>query len=158
MLQYHALDHEHLSGDKDRGLGVLPFFHIFGLTLKIHVALFLGVPIYVMPKFELPLFLETVQKYKITFSCLVPPIIILLAKHPLIDNYDLTSLKLVISGAAPLGVDILAQVNKRLTTMVIKQGYGLTETSPCAIIEPTNHVIPGKGFSDFRSKKLTECV
>lgn len=144
ILQYCALDQPYLNGEKDRALGVLPFFHIFGLTIKIHVALYLGVPVYVMPKFDLPLFCETVQNEKITFSCLVPPIIILLAKHPLIDQYNLESLKLVISGAAPLGADISEQVKKRLPTMTIKQGYGLTETSPCAIIEPTNRVIPGK--------------
>lgn len=142
-MQYYELDRNFFDGKKDRALGVLPFFHIFGLTVKIHACLYMGMPVYVMPKFDLPLFCETVQNDKITFACLVPPIIILLAKHPLIDKYDFSSLRVVVSGAAPLGADISEEVTKRLPTMIIKQGYGLTETSPCAIIEPTDRVIPG---------------
>lgn len=125
-------------------IGVLPFFHIFGLTLLLHTALYLGIPVHVMSKFDLVQFCETVQKEKITFTCLVPPIILLLAKHPIIDQYDLSSLRLVICGAAPLGAELSQQVKKRLTTMIVKQGYGLTETSPCSIVEPTDHVIDGK--------------
>lgn len=96
-----------------------------------------------MPRFDLVQFCETVQKEKITFTALVPPIILLLAKNPLIDQYDLSSIKLVICGAAPLGVDLSQQVKKRIPTMIVKQGYGLTETSPCAIVEPTDRVIDG---------------
>lgn len=131
-------------------IGVLPFFHIFGLTLLIHIAVYLGTPVYVMSKFDLVQFCETVQKERITFTCLVPPIILLLAKHPLIDQYDLSSLKLVICGAAPLSGDLSQQVKKRLTTMVVKQGYGLTETSPCAVIEPTDRVVDGKLLLCYR--------
>ncbi|KAI8084129.1 uncharacterized protein B0P05DRAFT_536257 [Gilbertella persicaria] len=143
ILQYCALDHAFVNGNKDRMIGVLPFFHIFGLTLLIHVALYLGIPVYVMPRFDLVQFCETVQKQKITFTCLVPPIILLLAKHPIINQYDLSSLQLVICGAAPLGADLSQQVKKRLPNLVIKQGYGLTETTPVAIAEPTDRVVPG---------------
>ncbi|CAO3617940.1 unnamed protein product [Mucor fragilis] len=143
VLQYHALDHAFVSANKDVALGVLPFFHIFGLTLLLHAVLYLGIPLHVMPRFDLVQFCETVQKEKITFTALVPPIILLLAKNPLIDQYDLSSIKLVICGAAPLGVDLSQQVKKRIPTMIVKQGYGLTETSPCAIVEPTDRVIDG---------------
>jgi 4-coumarate--CoA ligase len=143
VLQYYQLEERFISGSRDRMIGVLPFFHIFGLTLLLHTALYLGIPVYVMPKFDLVQFCETVQKKKITFTCLVPPIILLLAKHPLIDQYDLSSLRLVVCGAAPLGADLSQQVKKRLPTMIVKQGYGLTETSPCAILEPTDKVIDG---------------
>lgn len=137
-------------------IGVLPFFHIFGLTLLLHVAIYLGTPVYVMSKFDLPQFCETVQKEKITFTCLVPPIILLLAKHPLIDQYDLSSLKLVICGAAPLSGDLSRQVRARLPGLVVKQGYGLTETSPCAIIEPTDRVVDGKVFHILCTTELQE--
>ncbi|GAA5813305.1 hypothetical protein MFLAVUS_006780 [Mucor flavus] len=143
IVQYEALDGKHVSGAKDKMIGVLPFFHIFGLTLLMHIAIYLGTPVYVMPKFDLIKFCETVQSKKITYTCLVPPIILLLAKHPIIDKYDLSSLKLVICGAAPLSGELSQQVNKRLPTMVVKQGYGLTETSPCAVIEPTDRVVSG---------------
>jgi acyl-CoA synthetase (AMP-forming)/AMP-acid ligase II len=158
-LQYHQLEQKYINGDKDRMVGVLPFFHIFGLTLLMHVALYLGIPVHVMPKFDLVQFCETVQKEKITFTCLVPPIILLLAKHPLIDQYDLTSLDIVICGAAPLGGDLSQQVKKRLPTMVVKQGYGLTETSPCAVVEPTDRVIDGKGiYTTYLPKTNTYLV
>lgn len=124
-------------------IGVLPFFHIFGLTLLMHIAVYLGIPVYVMAKFDLVKFCETVQKENITYTCLVPPIILLLAKHPIIDQYNLTSLKMVICGAAPLSGDLSQQVKKRLPTMIVKQGYGLTETSPCAVIEPNHRVVDG---------------
>ncbi|CAO3652439.1 unnamed protein product [Mucor hiemalis] len=143
MLQFISIEGKFVNGEKDRMIGVLPFFHIFGLNLLMHTALFMGIPVHVMPKFDLVQFCETVQKEKITFTCLVPPIILLLAKHPLIDKYDLSSLRLVICGAAPLGGDLAKQVNARLPKMIVKQGYGLTETSPLAIIEPTDNVIHG---------------
>lgn len=132
-------------------IGVLPFFHIFGLTVLLHDALHLGIPLHVMPKFDLVKFCETVQNEKISFTCLVPPIILLLAKHPVIDNYDLSSLRLVMCGAAPLGAELSQQVKKRLTTLIVKQGYGLTETSPCAIIEPSERVIDGKS-------EIVQCI
>ena len=150
MLQYVALDGKFLNGDKDKMIGVLPFFHIFGLNLIMHTALFMGIPVYVMPKFDLVQFCEIVQREKITFSCLVPPIILLLAKHPLIDKYDLSSLYLVICGAAPLGADLAKQVKSRLPKLIVKQGYGLTETSPLAILEPTDKVIHGKSLFSSR--------
>ncbi|GAA5795887.1 hypothetical protein HPULCUR_001249 [Helicostylum pulchrum] len=110
-------------------------------------AIYLGTPVYVMSKFDLVKFCETIQKEKITFSCLVPPIILLLAKHPIVDNYDLSSLKVVICGAAPLSADLSQQTKRRLPTMIVKQDYGLTETSPCAAIEPTDDVVDGSiGF------------
>lgn len=143
MLQFISVDGKFVNGNKDRMIGVLPFFHIFGLNLLMHTALFMGIPVHVMPKFDLVQFCETVQREKITFTCLVPPIILLLAKHPIIDKYDLSSLRLVICGAAPLGGDLAKQVNTRLPDMIVKQGYGLTETSPLAIIEPTDNVIHG---------------
>jgi len=83
----------------------------------------------VLPRFDLELFLETMQRYKVTRAHLVPPIILALAKHPVVERYDLSHLELIMSGAAPLGADLAAACSARLNC-VIKQGYGLTETSP----------------------------
>ncbi|KAI9272041.1 hypothetical protein EDC94DRAFT_644774 [Helicostylum pulchrum] len=147
VLQYEGLEGASVNGNKDRMIGVLPFFHIFGLSLLIHVAIYLGIPVYVMPKFDLVKFCETIQKEKITFSCLVPPIILLLAKHPIVDNYDLSSLKVVTCGAAPLSAELSQQTKRRLPTMIVKQGYGLTETTTSAALEPTDGVVSGSiGF------------
>ncbi|KAG2235180.1 hypothetical protein BDF21DRAFT_456100 [Thamnidium elegans] len=147
ILQYEGSEGASINGDKDRMLGVLPFFHIFGLSLLIHIAIYLGTPVYVMSRFDLVKFCETIQKEKITFSALVPPIVLLLAKDPVVGNYDLSSLNLVICGAAPLSAELSQQTRKRLPTTIIKQAYGLTETSPFASVERTDDVVDGSiGF------------
>ncbi|CAO3624147.1 unnamed protein product [Cunninghamella blakesleeana] len=143
ILQSDALLGSHLTRGQDRVLGVLPFFHIFGLSVVIHYSIFLGIPIVVVSKFELTHFLETVQKQKVTFSCLVPPILVLLAKHPLIDNYDLSSLRKIMCGAAPLSAELANEVSARLPGTIVTQGYGLTETSPVLTACPFDAVRGG---------------
>ena len=100
-----------------------------GLTCLIHQSLFSGWTLVVMPRFDLEKFCSTIQKEKITFAYVVPPIILLLGKHPIVDKYDLSSLRMMNSGAAPLTRELVDQVYKRLK-VPIKQGYGLSETSP----------------------------
>jgi acyl-CoA synthetase (AMP-forming)/AMP-acid ligase II len=73
--------------------------------------------------------LQIMQDYKVTFAFLVPPIVLALAKHPLVDKYDLSNLRMIISGAAPLSEDLARVCADRLGCLV-GQGYGLTETSP----------------------------
>jgi len=90
-----------------------------------------------MSKFDMEVFLSSVQKYKITKAPLVPPIILGLAKHPLVDQYDLSSLELVMSGAAPLGAEVAREASNRVGCK-IAQGYGMTEASPVTHLTPTN--------------------
>jgi acyl-CoA synthetase (AMP-forming)/AMP-acid ligase II len=82
-----------------------------------------------MPRFNLEQFLQTLQNYEVTFAHLVPPIILDLAKHPLVDRYDLSKLRAINSGAAPLGEAVARACAERLGC-IVKQGYGLTEASP----------------------------
>lgn len=82
-----------------------------------------------MPKFEIEKFCAIIQNHKITYVYVVPPTILLLSKHPVVDKYDLSSLKMLSSGAAPLTRELVDAVYKRLKVPV-KQGYGLSETSP----------------------------
>lgn len=82
-----------------------------------------------MAKFEIEKFCSVVQNQKITFAYVVPPVVLLLSKHPVVDKYDLSSLRMVNSGAAPLTREIVDALYKRLKVPV-KQGYGLSETSP----------------------------
>ena len=112
----------------DRMIGVLPFFHIYGMVLILNLALYRGIPLVTMPRFELEQFLEIVQTHKITSLNLVPPLLLALAKHPLVDDYDLSSVRIVGSGAAPLGSDLEKACAARLHCDVY-QGYGLTEVS-----------------------------
>lgn len=114
---------------RDRVLGILPFSHIYGLTLLIHYPLVTGVPIIVLPRFDEIKVLEVIQKYKITFGYVVPPVLIVLLNSKNVPKYDISSLRGVMSGAAPLSADLAHAVQDKLK-FGVTQGYGLTETSP----------------------------
>ncbi|MCA9981232.1 MAG: AMP-binding protein, partial [Anaerolineales bacterium] len=94
-----------------------------------------GATIVSVPRFDPPQFLELIQKHKITRMNLVPPIVLFLAKHPLVDNYDLSSLIEMTSGAAPLSAELANAVSARLGANVC-QGYGMTEMSPVTHYNP----------------------
>lgn len=100
-----------------------------GLTCLIHKPLYMGLTTVVMLKFDLENFCSNIQTHRITFSYIVPPVVLLLGKHPLVDKYDLSSVRFFSSGAAPLTRELVESVYNRLK-IPIKQGYGLTETSP----------------------------
>ena len=110
-------------------IGVLPFFHIYGMTVIMNLGLRSGATIVTMPRFDLEQFLGLIERHRVTHGFIVPPIALALAKHPAIDGTDLSSLELLLSGAAPLGAELTEQVEDRIDCLV-GQGYGLTETSP----------------------------
>jgi acyl-CoA synthetase (AMP-forming)/AMP-acid ligase II len=113
----------------DTMLALLPFFHIYGMVVIMNLGLHLGATLVTMQRFEIEQFLQVLQKYAVTFAPLVPPIVLALAKHPAVDNYKLTSLRTIFSGAAPLRENVASAASQRLGCRVL-QGYGLTETSP----------------------------
>ncbi len=117
------------EGGKDKILGVLPFFHIYGLTGLVQQPLHRGIELVVMPAFNLEVFLNAVQKHKITFIYVAPPVIVRLARDQTVEKYDLSSVKMITSGAAPLTKELVDSVHKRLN-IKINQAYGLSETSP----------------------------
>ena len=114
--------------DGDKMFAVLPFFHIYGMTLLLCLALYTGVTLLSSPRFELEQFLQIVQDHRVTLLSLVPPLVLALANHPIVDNYDLSCVRLITCGAAPLGVDLEQACAKRLGCGII-QGYGLTEVA-----------------------------
>jgi acyl-CoA synthetase (AMP-forming)/AMP-acid ligase II len=116
-------------GERGTILGLLPFFHIYGMTVIMNLGLYLGATIVTMPRFDLEQFLAILEKYRVTFVHVVPPIVLALAKNPSVDNYDLSALRGVFSGAAPLSESLSMSASSRLGCSVC-QGYGLTETSP----------------------------
>jgi acyl-CoA synthetase (AMP-forming)/AMP-acid ligase II len=124
------------SGD-DVLIGILPFYHIYGMMVVMSLIAYLGGTVVTMPRFDLEEFLKTLQNYKISRACIVPPIILALAKHPMVDQYDLSNLKQIFSGAAPLSADLQAAVSQRLGCTAV-QGYGLTETSPVTHATPND--------------------
>ncbi|KFY38639.1 hypothetical protein V494_04270 [Pseudogymnoascus sp. VKM F-4513 (FW-928)] len=113
----------------DKVLACVPFFHIYGLTNLVHGAAYKAITTVVLPRFEVEKWCQLVQKHRITYSYVVPPIVLHMAKHPSFSSYDLSSIRMVQSGAAPLTRELINQVYARLGIR-IKQGYGLSETSP----------------------------
>lgn len=112
--------------------GIIPMSHIFGLAKFTYSCPFATGLTVVFSKFDFELFLQSILKYKISTCHIVPPIVVLLAKSPLVDKYDIgDSLKNIFCGAAPLGREVIDAVEERLGASVeVTQGYGLTETSP----------------------------
>ncbi|EFA06717.1 Luciferin 4-monooxygenase-like Protein [Tribolium castaneum] len=128
MVRYmHTIDPRYVQ-KADTFLGILPFFHGFGLVTNFF-ALVQGEKIVVIKRFEEKLFLKAVQDYKIPSLWLAPPLVVLLAKSPLVDQYDLSCIREVTSGAAPLSKETEELVMKRLKIKGIRQGYGLTEAT-----------------------------
>ncbi len=124
------------GGPGDRILAVLPFFHIYGLTALMNGPLRRGATVVVLPRFDLGTFLAAIEKHRITGLYVAPPIVLALAKHPAVAQYDLSSLEYILSAAAPLDAALAAACAERLGLPPIGQGYGMTELSPCT------HVVP----------------
>ncbi|KAI1622298.1 CoA ligase [Exophiala viscosa] len=122
------------KGKGDKILACLPFFHIYGLNLLVHSPIYTGVHTLVLQRFDLEKWCSLVQDHQVTFSYIVPPIVLLLCKHPVVDKYDLSSLRMTNSGAAPLTRDLVESLYKR-KGLRVKQGYGLSETSPTIFIQ-----------------------
>ncbi|MBU9764396.1 4-coumarate--CoA ligase family protein [Mycobacterium sp. TNTM28] len=119
----------------DRLLAVLPFFHIYGMTVLLNAALHARARLIIMPSFDLGEFLGNISTHRCTFAYIAPPVAVALAKHPLVDSYDLSSLRGIMSGAASLDADLGRAVADRLGCTV-SQGYGMSELSPVSHLTP----------------------
>ena len=126
--------------ERDVTLAVLPYFHIYGMVVIMKLGLAGGGTVVSMPRFDMQEFLTYVQKYKLTVLPLVPPIILGMVKHPALDTFDLSSVRLVFSGAAPLGEELVKQLTAKLGCPVV-QGYGMTEASPVTHLSPTKNTV-----------------
>lgn len=116
-------------------LAVLPFFHIYGMTVMMNLGLHQRATVVTMPKFDLEEFLRIVSEHEVKAVYVAPPVAVALAKHPIVDNYDLSCIETIVSGAAPLDGELGGAVARRLGCRVV-QGYGMTELSP------VSHMIP----------------
>jgi acyl-CoA synthetase (AMP-forming)/AMP-acid ligase II len=121
--------------ETDTVAAVLPFFHIYGMVVLMSYAVVCGCTVVTLPHFELEPFLATIQAHRVTRAALVPPIVVALAKHPAVERYDLSSLRVLGCGAAPLGREVAEAATRRLGCPVL-QGFGLTETSPATHVHP----------------------
>ncbi len=117
-------------------LGLLPLFHVFGSLVLICSIANLSGKLVILPKFEEETFLRSFERYRVTLTFLVPPLLVFLAKHPNVDRYDLSSLKSIICGAAPISKELEQSVKGRLkTNLAIKQIYGMTELTSIVLLQ-----------------------
>jgi len=116
-------------------LGALPFFHVFGLSVAMNLAIYMGWSDILVPRPQPEPLLETIGKFKPTFAPLVPTMYIGMLNHPLIDKMDMTSIKGCFSGSAPLPVEVIRDFEKK-TGSVIVEGFGMTESTPVTHINP----------------------
>jgi acyl-CoA synthetase (AMP-forming)/AMP-acid ligase II len=108
----------------------------------MNLALHNGATVVTMPRFDLEQFLGLHQEHGVTQCYVAPPIVLALAKHPAVDKFDLSSLRFVMSGAAPLSAELGEAAARRLDCIVM-QGYGMTETSPVTHVSPLERNKPG---------------
>jgi acyl-CoA synthetase (AMP-forming)/AMP-acid ligase II len=114
-------------------VAVAPFFHALGFVILMNHTLSAGATVVSLPRFELEGFLQAIQDHRATGTVVVPPIALALARHPAVERYDLSSLRFVGCGAAPLGPESQRACAERLGCAV-EQGYGMTETSAAIAI------------------------
>ncbi|KAF2094414.1 acetyl-CoA synthetase-like protein [Rhizodiscina lignyota] len=125
-------------------LAFLPFAHIYATTMLMFLPLVSGTPVYVMPKFDLEVCLRSIQEHKITYVYIAPPVALIFAKHPLVDKFNLTSLRGFLSAAAPLAPQLVKDIHKRLN-VTTKQAYGLSETAPTVTIQQWPNALACRG-------------
>ncbi len=121
--------------ETDRVLAFLPFFHIYGMTVLLNLALRQRASLVTMPKFDLVEFLTHIQTYRCTFLFIAPPVAVALAKHPIVDQFDISTVHTVFSGAAPLDGETAQAAGRRIHSRVL-QGYGMSELSPVSHATP----------------------
>ena len=124
-----------LEEGKERMMGVLPFFHVFAMTVVMNMSVRMGAEIIMHPRFELEPVMKDINKKKPTIMPGVPTMYMAISNHPKIKEFDLTSIKACLSGGAPLPVEVKQQF-EQLARCKLVEGYGLTETSPIAACNP----------------------
>ncbi|KAK4480568.1 hypothetical protein RD792_013646 [Penstemon davidsonii] len=118
-------------------LCVLPLFHIYSLNSVLLCSLRAGAAVLLVQKFEIGSLLELIQRHRVSVAAVVPPLVLALARNPIVDKFDLSSIRVVLSGAAPLGKELEAALLSRVPQAVFGQGYGMTEAGPVLSMSPS---------------------
>ena len=141
-------------GSETKILAVLPFFHIYGMTVMMNAGLHKRATVVTMPKFDLAEFLRVISEYEVGRIYIAPPVAVALAKHPMVDDYDLSCIDVIFSGAAPLDAELGHAMGKRLGCKVL-QGYGMTELSPVSHCMPDDRPDMDLNSSGFALPNIT---
>ncbi len=145
MLAHHNLVSNHLQAasagritDRDTLLIFLPFYHIYG-TMLMGSAVAAGATQVIMERFDMVQALSLAERYRVTLFYAVPPVLLAISHYPDLKKYDLSSVRYIMSGAAPLPPEVGRRV-QQLTDIPVLQGYGLTEASPITHLNPVDRV------------------
>ena len=151
LCQLHASE---ALTETDTMICVVPMYHLYGLHVVVNLGLSQGATIVILPRYELRQFLGTLERYGVTIAPLVPPLVLELSRVPELDQYDLSKLRLIHCGAAPLAPEVAQACSERLGCP-IRFGYGLTEVSPLS--HSSLPSIPDKPGSVGYCLPNTEC-
>ncbi len=124
-----------LNRGGERFLSILPFSHVFGMTVSMNMPLYTGSEAVLLPRFEIRRLLKTLQKKKVTLLPGVPTLFSAIMNHDKVRSYDMSSIRYCVTGSAPMPVEVLKQFES-MTGSVIIEGYGLTEASPVTHCNP----------------------
>eukprot|EP00095_Tigriopus_kingsejongensis_P005252 maker-scaffold353_size198981-snap-gene-0.37 protein:Tk05252 transcript:maker-scaffold353_size198981-snap-gene-0.37-mRNA-1 annotation:"hypothetical protein CAPTEDRAFT_4190" len=124
-------------------LCVLPLFHIFGLNVTTFPTLHVGGKLVMLPSFDPKTFLEALEQYRPTFMHFAPPLVGFCANHPDVKPHHLESIESVFVGAAPVGKALSESFLRKAPHIAFREGFGMTELSPCATMTPGNRVVGG---------------
>ncbi|CAH2258335.1 jg10538 [Pararge aegeria aegeria] len=136
MKYYLETSQQQRKHKVEKSLSLIPWFHAYGFITTFAI-MCMQIEIVFLVRFEEKQFLETIQNHKINMATIVPPLAVFLAKHPLVPQYDLTSLNEVWCGAAPLSKEIQNAISQRASIAYIRQGYGLTEVTMACCVDLT---------------------
>lgn len=134
--------------ETDTMVCVVPMYHLYGLHIVVNLGLSQGATIVTVPRYDLDQFLRVMEQYKVTIAPLVPPLVLALSRAPQLDDYDLSSLRLIHCGAATLADNVARDCSTRLGCE-IRYGYGLTEVSPLShtsVADPEKHMAGSVGY------------